>query len=142
MFRRIRPAQRKRAAEEGLEGSNAVKRLPEDNIVSSPSPSESPNMDPRTSAYASGSSSQSYVSGCAIILSNIEICYQVLSLNPFCSLHWGSSSASNSSLVFIGCLVLFHLLRSFGIIGFLPLVFHSQINSSTLPHDYHWVSHE
>ncbi|EYC15972.1 hypothetical protein Y032_0035g3071 [Ancylostoma ceylanicum] len=59
--KRIRPAQRKRAADEGLEGSNAVKRPTEESIVSSPSPSESPIMDPRTSAYASAStSSQSY----------------------------------------------------------------------------------
>ncbi|RCN48208.1 hypothetical protein ANCCAN_05754 [Ancylostoma caninum] len=59
--KRIRPAQRKRAADEGLEGSNAVKRPTEENIVSSPSPSESPIMDPRTSAYASApSSSQPY----------------------------------------------------------------------------------
>ncbi|CAJ0598323.1 unnamed protein product [Cylicocyclus nassatus] len=61
--KRIRPAQRKRAADEGLEGSNAVKRSAEESLVSSPSPSESPITDPRSGAYlATGPqcSSQSY----------------------------------------------------------------------------------
>ncbi|VDM67722.1 unnamed protein product, partial [Strongylus vulgaris] len=61
--KRIRPAQRKRAADEGLDGSNAVKRSAEESIASSPSPSESPITDPRSGVYLGAGpqcSSQSY----------------------------------------------------------------------------------
>ncbi|ETN74971.1 hypothetical protein NECAME_03886 [Necator americanus] len=57
--KRIRPAQRKRAADDGPEGSNAAKRCTEENIASSPSPSESPVMDPRSSVCGSTAGSQS-----------------------------------------------------------------------------------
>lgn len=58
-YRRIRPAQRKRAADEGLEGGSVVKRSADEGAVSSPSPSESPNLDPRSSALLATTATQS-----------------------------------------------------------------------------------
>lgn len=57
--KRIRPAQRKRAADEGLEGGSVVKRSADEGAVSSPSPSESPNLDPRSSALLATTATQS-----------------------------------------------------------------------------------
>ncbi|WKY00945.1 hypothetical protein Q1695_015169 [Nippostrongylus brasiliensis] len=43
--KRARPAQRKRTADDGLEGTSVAKRSAEEGNVSSPSPSGSPNLD-------------------------------------------------------------------------------------------------
>ncbi|KAE9421146.1 hypothetical protein Angca_008096 [Angiostrongylus cantonensis] len=53
--KRIRPAQRKRAADECLEGSNVVKRSADESNVSTPSPSESPALDARSSVMSAPS---------------------------------------------------------------------------------------
>ncbi|KJH48146.1 uracil-DNA glycosylase [Dictyocaulus viviparus] len=57
--RRIRPAQRKRAADEGSEGTNVVKRSVDGSNASTPSPSESPSQDPRASVVSTSALSSS-----------------------------------------------------------------------------------
>ncbi|XGW18751.1 hypothetical protein V3C99_002950 [Haemonchus contortus] len=56
--KRIRPSQRKRAADESGEGTSVVKRAVEESNASSPSPSESPILDPRSTAFVSAAPAQ------------------------------------------------------------------------------------